>query len=92
MALGRKTGGRTKGTPNRRTVAHRELAAQLATTTGASPLEVLLACMRHAFARGEAELAADFAAKAAPYVHPKLSAIELDLKDLSDEDLRAAAR
>ncbi|MDE2079957.1 MAG: hypothetical protein KGI90_01270 [Burkholderiales bacterium] len=34
----------------------------------------------------------DAAKAAAPFVHPRLSAIELTLGDVSDEDLRAAAR
>lgn len=91
MALGRKTGGRMAGTPNKRTAEAAALAAEL-TKEGASPLEVMLACMRFAFTAGDAELAVDFAAKAAPYVHPRLSAVELDLKGLSDEELRDAAR
>jgi hypothetical protein len=90
MTQGRKTGGRVKGTPNKRTKEAAALAALIA-TEGATPLEVMLACMRHAFAGGLSDLAVDFAAKAAPYVHPRLSSIEIDLKDLSDEELRNAA-
>lgn len=91
MAIGRKTGGRKPGTPNKRTLEGKALADELV-ADGASPLAVMLACMRLAVQQGNAELAVDFAAKAAPYVHPRLSAIELDLKDLSDDELRDAAR
>ncbi len=90
MALGRKTGGRKKGTPNKRTQEAAALAEMLkggATT----PLEVMLACMRVTFAAGNARLAVEFASKAAPYVHPRLASLEIDLKDVSDEDLRNAA-
>jgi hypothetical protein len=41
MARGRKTGGRKKGTPNRRTIAQQEIAA-----SGMSPLEFLCAVYR----------------------------------------------
>ncbi len=91
MAKGRKTGGRTKGAPNKRTSEAAALAAALA-SDGASPLEVMLACMRRAVEQGDARLACDFASKAAPYMHARLSSIELDLKDLSNDELRNAAR
>ena len=91
MALGRKTGGRVKGTRNKRTQAAEALAAELAKAEQ-SPIEVMLACMRKAYVAGQDARAVDFAAKAAPYVHPRLSAVEIDLKDVSDEDLRDAAR
>ncbi|MBK8526854.1 MAG: hypothetical protein IPL57_07060 [Rubrivivax sp.] len=91
MAIGRKTGGRAKGTPNRRTAEAKALCERLA-TEGSTPLDVMLTAMRHAAKEGDFEQAVDFAAKAAPYVHPRLSAIELDLKDVSDAELQAAAR
>ena len=47
MALGKKTGGRQKGTPNKRTAANMALVAQ-ATSEGISPLEVMLKAMRDA--------------------------------------------
>lgn len=91
MALGRKTGGRTKGTPNKLTPAAKELAAKLG-AEGGTPLDVMLQCMHLAAKEGRFITAVNIAAKAAPYVHPKLSAVELDLKDFTDEHLRDLAR
>lgn len=90
MAAGRKTGGRLAGTPNRRTQAAQAMIAALS-ADNMTPLEVMLACMRAAAQQGHAALAVDFASKAAPYVHPRLQAIELDLKDIGDDELRQAA-
>jgi hypothetical protein len=101
MAKGRKTGGRQKGTPNKRTIAKQTVALERqeqAVAAGVTPLEVMIADMRfhHAAAireldRGaEADLAkvatslsaARAAAKdAAPYIHPRLAAIEHTGKD-----------
>jgi hypothetical protein len=66
MALGRKTGGRKKGTPNRRTIAQREVAASCMT-----PLEFLQSVYRDPkqpmIRRIEAAKAA------APYMHARFS-------------------
>ena len=88
MALGRKTGGRQKGTPNRKT---RTLLAQVE-ASGMSPLDFLLQVMRDP----AAPLATRFEAayRAAPYVHPRLAAVEhagkdkgqIETKVLSDLD------
>lgn len=67
-----KTGGRTKGTPNKRNA---ELVARVA-SEGALPLDVMLDIMRRKVAKGDDEGALDAAAKAAPYVHSKLSTVE----------------
>jgi hypothetical protein len=91
MTTGRKTGGRTKGTPNKATAAK---AAEIA-TSGLTPLDFAIAAMPEAFeqiaddetatpgkraeaaktAREYAQFAMDAAKAAAPYVHPKLTAI-----------------
>jgi hypothetical protein len=42
---------------------------------GITPLEVLLKAMRDAYVDGGAEKAAPFAKEAAPYMHPRLSAV-----------------
>lgn len=78
MALGRKTGGRQKGVPNKATAAKvAEVAA-----SGLTPLDYMLNVMR--------DLTADYARRddmakaAAPYVHPKLAAVEHTGKDGKD--------
>ena len=70
MAKGRKTGGRMKGTPNKATIARQ---AEIA-TSGLTPLEFMLSVMRDEQADTATRL--DAAVKAAPYVHPKLAAID----------------
>jgi hypothetical protein len=70
MAKGRKTGGRRKGTPNKATAARQaEFAA-----SGLTPLDFMLRVMRDEQADTATRL--DAAVKAAPYVHPKLAAID----------------
>lgn len=70
MAKGVKTGGRKKGTPNKATAAK---AAELA-ASGELPLDFMLNVMRDPAKDFEVRL--DAAKSAAPYVHPKLAAIE----------------
>jgi len=65
-----KTGGRKKGTRNKKTA--QQVAAIEA--TGVTPLEYMLEIMRNESV--DAVLRADMAKAAAPYVHPKLSSIE----------------
>ena len=88
MAIGKKTGGRQKGSVNKRTEGKRVLIRQQ-TGEGVTPLEVLLGSMRKAWEKGiehenygnhsEAEAcrktACAHAVDAAPYLHPKLSTI-----------------
>lgn len=70
MAVGRKTGGRKKGTPNKATA---KKAAEIA-KSGQTPLEFMLTTMRNSSRPFDIRL--DAAKSAAPYVHPKLAAIE----------------
>jgi hypothetical protein len=70
MAKGAKTGGRRKGTPNKATAAK---AAEIA-ESGVTPLDFMLTVMRDA--EKEFDVRLDAAKSAAPYVHPKLAAIE----------------
>lgn len=70
MALGRKTGGRVKGVPNKATA---KKAAAIA-ASGLSPLDYMLNVMRDAGQEPAVRL--DAAKSAAPYVHPRLAAIE----------------
>lgn len=70
MALGKKTGGRTKGVPNKAT-ADRE---KRVTEGGITPLDYMLEIMRDV--ENPKDVRLDAAKSAAPYVHPKLAAIE----------------
>lgn len=79
MAVGKKTGGRQKGVKNKTTVAQEARVTEVvakATADGITPLEVMLGCMREAWEAGNKSDAALFAKDAAPYVHPKLAAVE----------------
>ena len=80
---GRKRGAVTKKTTE---------IAQRAAAEGITPLEVMLDAMRQAHKKKDLAAAAGFAKDAAPYMHPRLSAVALDLTGLSDDDLRNAAQ
>lgn len=75
MAFGKKTGGRTKGTRNKRTAAIQAVVDQGA-LEGLTPLEVMLGAMRDAWSNGDKAAAANFAKDAAPYLHPRLSNVQ----------------
>ena len=87
---GERRGGRQRGTPNRATAAK---AAEIA-ASGMTPLDYLVSVYRDETASRPERLEA--AAKAAPYVHPRLSAIEytapaepevdVDLSELDPEE------
>ncbi len=79
---GERRGGRTKGTANKKTREIADKAAQ----SGVTPLEVMIEAMRHHYELSQDEnlkgdksenlkAAAAMAEKAAPYIHPRLSAI-----------------
>jgi hypothetical protein len=65
---GRKPGSATEKT--------REVADRVA-AEGLTPLEVMLAAMRHHLEKKNLDRAAAIAKDAAPYIHPKLSATAL---------------
>lgn len=67
-----KSGGRSPGTPNRKT-AETQAAVE---ASGLTPLEYLLSVMRDVGADEQRRVAA--ANMAAPYVHARLSSIELN--------------
>ncbi len=67
---GTRIGGRQKGTPNKVTV---ETEAKIA-ATGLTPLAYMLSILRDETAEQAARFEA--ARSAAPYVHPRLAAIE----------------
>jgi hypothetical protein len=75
MAVGKKTGGRTKGVPNRATAAK---AAQVE-ASGLTPLDFMLNILRDETETHDNRAWA--AEKAAPYIHPKLAAVEHTGKD-----------
>lgn len=68
--------GRKKGAATKRT---REIADKAA-ESGLTPLEVMLDAMKEAHEAKDKKQAAYFAQMAAPYVHPKLSSVEMDAK------------
>jgi hypothetical protein len=70
MAKSRKTGGRKKGVPNRATASKAAAIAE----SGQIPLDYMLAVMRDE--KAPAERRDEMAKAAAPYVHPKLAAVE----------------
>lgn len=70
---GERRGGRQKGVPNRKT----EEQVEAVKATGLTPLEYLTSIYQDADADEAKRL--DAAKAAAPYVHPRLSAIEAKL-------------
>ena len=75
MAKGCKTGGRKRGTRNKKTLETIERVM----ASGTAPLDYLLGVMRDVKADPAARFEA--AKAAAPYCHPKLAAIEHSGKD-----------
>ena len=83
MARGHKTGGRQKGTPNKRKAECDAKFAEAAgqATAGLSPSEiasmmplpVMLLAIRLEVECGQLRSAVSIAEKAAPYVHPKMA-------------------
>lgn len=70
MALGKKTGGRKKGVPNKATLAKEAKIA----ASGLTPLDWMLQVLRD---KNQPDERRDEMAKAAaPYVHPKLASVE----------------
>jgi hypothetical protein len=67
MARGRKTGGRKRGTPNKRTIAQKEIVA-----SGMLPLEFL--CAVYQDSKQSMNRRIEAARSAAPYLHAKLTA------------------
>ena len=75
-----KTGGRKKGIANKRT---REIA-DAAIAQGLTPLEYMLAVLRDETV--EPERRDEMAKAAAPYLHPRLAAIEAKLSVAVDHE------
>lgn len=89
MARGgpRPGSGRKPGSTNKNTRA----VAVAAAAAGITPAEVMLEIMRVAHKAGNIAVALDAAAKVAPFIHPRLSAVALDLRDISNDELRKLA-
>ena len=81
MATGAKTGGRSKGTPNRRTQDVIEKLESL----DCDPIEGMARIAQQAEADGDKNLAATMYKELAPYVAPKRKAIEQTIKDERDK-------
>jgi hypothetical protein len=70
MTYGRKTGGRKRGVPNKKTAALQDSVAE----SGLTPLEVMLNFMR---TDSNPAIRFEAAKAAAPYIHPKLANIDV---------------
>lgn len=81
MAKGgkREGAGRKPGVKSQKTVQREALAAS-ALAQGITPLEVMLEAMREAHQAGQKREAASIAKDAAPYVHPRLSNVDMNAK------------
>ncbi len=75
MALGKKTGGRKKGVGNKKTAARKAAIAG----SGIEPVDYMLRVMRNP--KAAVERRDDMAKAAAPYVHPRLAALQHSGKD-----------
>lgn len=71
----RNGAGRKKGSVTKATAIRQEMLARAA-ADGISPLDVMLGAMREAWDSGNVTAAANFAKDAAPYMHPRLQAVE----------------
>lgn len=91
---GERRGGRKAGSANLKTRAIADKAAR----EGITPLEVLLRAMLAELKQDNIKEAAAYARDAAPYMHPRLSAVAAkvrniaSLDELSDQELEALAR
>jgi len=79
----RKTGGRQKGTPNKRT-AERQVAIAAIRASGKSPMAFFADLLANE--QAPLELRFQAAKELAPYVHPKLASIESRTGGMTHED------
>lgn len=79
MRGGKRPGaGRPAGSQSAGTRLNREFSAK-ALEAGISPLEVMLQTMREAWDKGDKPAACAIAKDAAPYTHPRLTAVDADI-------------
>ena len=81
---------RTKGALNKRTLEVQALAEALV-ERGLSPLEVMLKTMEKAWDEGNTVLACSVAKDAAPYMHPRLNAVEHSGEIVASKVIRSPA-
>jgi hypothetical protein len=74
MALGRKTGGRARGTKNKASTAREQAIAE----SGLTPLDYMLDLMRTA---ENPAIRFEAAKAAAPYIHPRLANVDVGNRD-----------
>jgi hypothetical protein len=88
MRGGKRPGaGRPAGSATKKT----STVARAAAARGITPVEVMLEIMLAARAAGDFPMALDAAARVAPYTSPRLSAVSINLEDLSDAQLQDLA-
>lgn len=88
MKGGKRPGaGRKPGSATKKTKAIADKAAQ----DGITPLEVMIEAMRAHYDAGSLDEAAEIAKDAAPYMHPRLAAVELGGKNGGPIPVIAAA-
>jgi hypothetical protein len=74
---GRRPGaGRKKGVQSQATKKRKEYVRQIVEEGNLMPLQVMLEAMQQTYKTGGAVAAVPFAQAAAPYIHPKLAAVE----------------
>ena len=78
-----KTGGRTKGTPNKKTAERAKLIAELK-VSGKNPITFFADILRNEAAPLDLRFAA--AKELAPYMHPKLASVEARTGGMTHED------
>ena len=78
-----KTGGRKKGTPNKRTVKRQQLLATI-TASGTDPISFFSDLLQNEAATLDLRFQA--AKELAPYVHPKLTSIEARAGGMGHEE------
>ena len=97
---GRKAGAQNKNTEAKRVIAEHAVSMSLAVPpdiAAMSPLQVMLRAMSIEAGKNNWGVAAEHAAKAAPYVHPRLTNVEMNATvrrsptDYSDAELAALA-
>lgn len=73
----REGAGRKAGAKSQKTIQREKLAAD-ALANGMTPLQVMLSAMEEAYQQGDKRGAAAIAKDAAPYIHPRLSTVDMN--------------
>ena len=83
MAKGNKTGGRTKGTPNKATQYTIDRLEEL----DFDPLDAMVRIAKQAEKEGELSVAAQLCKEMASYIYPKRKAIDVELSSNNEDVL-----